>query len=242
MIVEHLSASAIKTFETCPKKFWSEYIKGIKPPVHPKTRIGSAAHQVIEKTINARINTPLDIDAHAPLFHVNQSAKDNDIAPENINDIIFLVNRAESLGYFDDLTHVVGCEIKLNFEISGFAFKGFMDRLDIIGETAYIHDIKTSAYKMEHEAEQWQTVMYSLGVRNAYKVNAVKFCYWELRHAVVKDDLLSIDVPKDSGADRLISAAKEIRDCPDDSNPKPSKLCRFCAHPNCMFKKIFGVR
>jgi RecB family exonuclease len=243
MIVETLSASSIKTFDTCPKKFWAECVKKFSVPTHPKTLRGSCLHHILEKTVNARLNTPLDLEACEPNFYIEEAIKKYGVDEEGKMDVLNLIRVAKDLGYLDNLSHVIGCEVSLKFENGGFKFKGFMDRLDIDGDVATIYDLKTSSRKIEDEIDQWQTVMYSVGVRNLYpKVERVKMCYVELRHCSSVRDLKVVEVPSGHGVEALLKVAKEIADCPDDSNPKPSALCRFCAHPNCKFKKIMGGR
>ena len=44
-----ISASRIKTYRTCPRKFWYKYVKGVRPDTTEAMRRGSEIHKDAEK-------------------------------------------------------------------------------------------------------------------------------------------------------------------------------------------------
>lgn len=88
-----LSASRIKLFTSCERKYYYEYVEEVKKPKHPAALVGSAVHKTIER-VYREFGNPIDI------FHQcwdEQRAENPETVPTqtHYNDGIKMVTRYE---------------------------------------------------------------------------------------------------------------------------------------------------
>jgi RecB family exonuclease len=233
MKVDHISASAIKTFEQCPLKYHAVYeLKLPEPPPHPNTVMGTAVHEMMETATKYRIMPGSDPVRHDPMFWKDTAIQKNKVQSNLVPLIDELIANAVRWGYFRNVLHTVGCELEIGFTLGdGTLVTGFIDRLDITPPNADIIDLKTqkSAFEDDELYGNWQARIYNIGARRLYpKITGVAtVSFWVLRHRVQRVWMTQECAEQDLAA--LGRKVMEIRACKDPEG-RPSGLCPWCPY------------
>jgi putative RecB family exonuclease len=244
MIVTHLSASRIKTYRHCSLQYHAIYeLKIEEDHVHPLTVMGSAVHKSFEVATTAR---RLDKREHLwnPIDLVDPYFKKLEADESLLPLAIQLCQNGIDWGYFRKIDNCVGCEVKF-FEAleDGTMIKGFIDRLDITGNTANVIDIKTQKRRFTHEQlkNNWQAKIYNIAVRRLYPeiTGDIRVSFWVLRHLVQTVTLTAEDAINDSL--ELMEVAKEIRAC-DNPVGNITPLCNWCRYQDQCPEKKGGIK
>jgi len=229
MNVEYLSASRIKTFETCALKYHAIYNLQQVEEVHVAARFGSAVHRMMEKATLALMTKAGSTN---PLDYKVASCGEFSVETEYWGLIDSLVANALGWGYFRNIGRTKGVEVEFLFELEdGTNVKGFIDRLDVFGGTADIIDLKTqkNAFEPSELTGNWQARIYNVAVRKKFPevTEKLSVSFWVLRHRVQRVYLTAEDAERDCVV--LMDKAREIRAC-SNPRPSPSGLCRFCLY------------
>jgi RecB family exonuclease len=233
MKVEHISASRIKTYRQCPLKYWAVYDQGMsEPPPHPKTLMGSAAHEILEMAVKSRIDPSCDPAKHDPRFWRSAAIQNHKVERNLWNTLDELIANAERWGYFRNIHRTCGCEVEVGFMLpNGINAKGFIDRLDLMPPDVDIIDIKTqsAAFEQDELEDNWQAHLYNIGARRIRPeiTGKATVSFWVLRHQVQRVVLTARDAENDIG--RLVGVVDEIRKC-EEPEGRPSGLCPWCPY------------
>lgn len=242
MKLEHLSASRIKTFETCQLKYHAVYELSVKETPHPLTNVGSSLHFMMEHATLAYMS---GTGSTNPLDYKVAACQEFSVEVEYYPLIDELVAKAIGWGYFRNIDRIKGVELEVAFNLNdNTEVTGFIDRLDVFDQTADIKDLKTqkNAFEPEELSLNWQARIYNIAVRKKFLQVVDKLCvsFWVLRHRVQKVWLTAEDAVRDCLA--LVDKAREIRSC-SNPQPSPSGLCQFCGYreqcPQPSLKKMF---
>lgn len=232
MKVEYLSASRIKTFEQCPMQYKAKYELGIPGgPEHPLTTMGKNIHVALEYGLKAiKEGRPVILTdlLNKELEKSGQSKENRDLAHS-------LLKNSIDWGYLRNVHCNIGLELPFFLKLkNGVPVKGLIDRLDIVGNTAYIIDIKTQQVAFEDDELQslWQTIIYAWAVRKLYPCleDDIHISYWTLRHRVQKT-VVSLQYQKDAES-KLIEVYNQISSCKAPET-KPTALCQWCPYSAC---------
>lgn len=247
MKIQSISASAIKTFETCPRKFYYEYVLKKRPSTHPAAVMGSCLHKMFENACNAVIKSE-SADRHDPFFYLESCIKEFAVEDSYHPILKELTKKCVDWGYMD-LKNAQGFEVSAEFPLRcGIEVHGFIDRLDIDSELrANIIDLKTQkdTFTKEELKNNWQAMIYFLGTLNDNPMiqGDVKISFWVLRHKIQE-----VVIPQsrfDEIYNRLNEKTEEILKS-DGDQTCPSGLCQFCVASDCIHKKArpdyFGKR
>lgn len=233
MEIRHISASAIKCFETCPHKFYHEYVLRIRGETHPAANAGSAVHYACERAVKAKKNDKRE--ESDPLFWMQEALKKYDVQKAYYENVLTWIKTCVSWGYFD-VTNTIDAEHKIDFTLPvGVPVVGFVDKLDIDGNwKASIKDIKTqkNPFTRQELDNNWQSFLYFLGVVNEFPLiqNIVDIEFWCLRHKKQIVQLAKTDY--DIILKRVNDKVIEIKES-DGTRVCPSGLCRFCVAEGC---------
>ncbi len=231
MKLDHLSASRIKTFESCPLKYRAIYELGFEDKPHPAAVMGSALHKGMELGVTALMK---DSEAYVNFEELTRAACSSmGVQSSDVPTAVELTNVALAWGYLRNVPRCVGCEVPFNLEIpGGVMVKGYIDRLDLIKpDGAEVHDLKTQKQPFDESTlkQEWQAVTYNWAVRRLYPeiTGTVIVSFWVLRHQVQRVWM----GPEDAriGEQALVRVAEEIRAC-EKPEPKTSGLCTFCPY------------
>lgn len=229
MNFKRLSASSIKCFYQCEYQFHLHYNLELpeEREVHPLTRMGSSLHLMSENATNAILTKTGSTN---PLDYKLEACKEFKVLPEHMSLLDQFVNNLNTWGYWRNINNCAGVEIEFDFNLTdGTLVKGFIDRLDLMGDTADIIDLKTqkSLFEPEELAHNWQARIYNIAVRKKYPsvTNKLAVSFWVVRHHVQKVYLTAEDAVSDEL--ELVKVAAEIRGC-TDPKPCPTALCQWC--------------
>lgn len=182
-----LSASRIKTLQSCSWLYYSKYILGIPESGNDGSSRGSVCHLVFEvlgkptrKKLWKKIVKKNDIFAHPPLErlvrkHANRLSVGDDANILQIKDMsmnglkydFFGEKRGKLAASFSehgfDITHSQG---SISYKIRGFIDKLFLYK----DKSAIIRDFKTSKekFKGKEVADNLQDYMYALAVKHSF--------------------------------------------------------------------------
>lgn len=238
MELKSISASAIKTFETCPKKFYTEYVLKQKPPVHPAAATGSCLHKMFELSCKAVFEN-LEKEKHDPFFWRDECIKEFSVLPEYHLILDELTQKCIDWGYMSSLNIAKGFEISAQFKLPcGVEVHGYIDRLDIDRDwKANIIDIKTQKdmFNQADLEDNWQAIIYFLATINDNPLiqGDVKVSFWVLRHKI--QEVMIKQSRFNELFDRINEKTVEIMNH-DADECKPSGLCKFCC-ASCVHKK-----
>ena len=197
--VKRLSASRMRDFHTCPRRFYYTAIEGIKDDenlsgVLDKRDSGTLFHTAMQllykesegKKDGLSLNSLTEIlnsdaiidnavDKSAMELHLETKKSDyNDNQLEMTRKLVRRMVEAdlERVQAGGDITYVGG-EIELETTYEGANFKLVIDRIDVQGDTVNIIDYKTGRDKTECDLSKWPTESDNLGecLKQAKEIN-----------------------------------------------------------------------
>lgn len=180
--VKYLSASRMKDFHTCPRRFYYTAIEGIKDDENlsglmDRRDAGNIFHETMKRIYkpyegrpNGLTETELNkilsgdtitraVNASAEALHLHYETNDYNhtqiqMAAELARRMVEAdLERVEAGG---PITYVGG-EIEIHTSYEGANFKLIIDRIDIQGDTVNIIDYKTGRDKIECDLSKWPT-------------------------------------------------------------------------------------
>lgn len=150
----------LKTFESCPKKFYLKYVKNISMPVNDETfELGKNIHALASYYLRKE-----------NLYKMEQalSAREKSIW-----------EYLKSINYFS--YEAINTEYNLSVKIGDYFFGGRLDALVKNQDTYYILDYKTGSAPKNAKYD-FQTMIYLLAVKAFFKTDNVVFVYLDLKN------------------------------------------------------------
>src|SRR6185369_12394938 len=138
-----LSASKLKTYTSCPKKYWYEYVQKDDKTKHPAAVLGTAVHRTIEKLHRG------EQDAAGPIFLFSQEyQKESDANGLPMDNKLFKDGMGMVELYDFTKRQPVEMELKftLNFPNTAHALCQIVGYIDQVYENGFV-DLKTNKYK-----------------------------------------------------------------------------------------------
>lgn len=194
-----LSATELKTFLTCKRKYYYNYIAHIKNHEIPKDmpkehEIGSDVHDALKELYGKK---NFYTDAHELLRDL-QKELENVCGKSELEHYLmalqakkmelFCRNEVERFGEGWSVAH---CEANIEREFAGVILTGRIDRIDKRGDKLYIIDYKTGSYalytdKTFTEATDFQLEFYYLLAQNFG--NVMGCGYYDLKESKIVDE------------------------------------------------------
>ena len=194
-----LSATELKTFLICKRKYYYNYIAHIKNHEIPKDmpkehEIGSDVHDALKELYGKK---NFYTDAHELLRDL-QKELENACGESELEHYLmalqakkmepFCRNEVERFGEGWSVAH---CEANIEREFAGMTLTGRIDRIDKRGDELYIIDYKTGSYalyteKNFTEAADFQLEFYYLLAQNFG--NVVGCGYYDLKESKIVDE------------------------------------------------------
>lgn len=230
-----LSASSMKTFDQCPRKYYYNYIERVPRKQWDHFDLGNLCHKVLEifheiymeegtrrKKSLSKLMGHSFAEGRKEFAHVS-----NDLVAEAkslVTDYLEVISQT-------GMPLVKGVETSFNFNLrEDILLRGFLDRVDITKEGKFhIVDYKTT--KNEKYLEPFQLLIYGLWLRDEYpEVEEFEASYVLLRH---KAKLKSYKFNRhdiEQAEKKVITFADKIRasDAADNWVPVPTPLCNWC--------------
>ncbi|ABB43369.1 conserved hypothetical protein [Sulfurimonas denitrificans DSM 1251] len=231
-----LSATKLKTFLTCKRKYYYRYIMQLKNHEIPKDmpkehEIGSDVHKAL-KELYTKKSSYESLEELRKDLHKEMSCASGEselegylMAVQERRMSVFVQNEIKRFaeGYV-----VLECEKSLSVEFGGMVLNGQIDRIDIKENELYVLDYKTGSYpiytqKNFTEATDFQLEFYYL---LASTLGQVKECgYYDLKESkIVTEPLLSekLSILGSHVKDLLNIEHLNFSKCEDIKN------CQFC--------------
>lgn len=227
-----LSASAVKTYEQCPRKYYFNYIERAPKKQWDHFDLGNVCHRALELFHLEYMNNGLEkCKTLTNLMTKSFSAARKEFPKAN-NKII-----AEAKDLLKDylksvqatgMPVVKGVETSFNLKLGkDILLRGFLDRLDIMKDTRFrIIDYKTT--KNVKYLDEFQLLVYGLWLKNEHPdIKSFRGSYVLLRHGskMKEFDFNMEDVGKLEK--KLLDYASKING-EEEWPPIPTPLCNWC--------------
>lgn len=238
------SFSQINTYVLCPERYKFSYIEKIyQKDESIEAFMGNRIHEVLDWVFTERKNKFTTFDKLAEKFDelwLNSWHEKIFIADPRINANHFYTIGLRCLGNFCNMygpmftNPTVGTEIKLNFEIENYKFRGVIDRLDKTEDnTLIVTDYKTSKKAKGSIAAKsdLQLGLYHLAIQQNFSIKNKVLIGWnflrqnkKVYHEHNEKSLKKIKT-------KVVRTVEEIEDTLIGKQiflPKESILCHWC--------------
>jgi RecB family exonuclease len=226
-----LSASSIKSFEQCPRKYYFNYIQKAPKKQWAHFDLGNLCHKALEifhKTYMAEGTTKRSL---SQLMSYSFSIARKGFL--NVNDEIMSDAKNMLMEYLQSVKNngmpvVKGCETSFDFKvIENVIIRGFVDRIDILEDGKFrIIDYKTT--KDARYLDKFQLLVYGLWLKEKHPhIECFQGAYVLLKHGskIKEFDFNLQDI--DKVREEIISYAHKIR-TEKNWKPIPTRLCDWC--------------
>ena len=239
----HFSASALKTYNDCPKQYKFSYVLRIPTPRKTYFDLGGAIHEVIEHLTRQELEgtLPTKDQALAMLEHFWSSAayrlrkkeREDKASAEQMIDA-YLAWQAQNEN------KVVDVEMKFAFNLSGRVVKGFIDRVERTPEGNYVViDFKTGSQSETKNSikENVQMNVYCLAILEKFGTLPRRASLFYIKHGKTVDYFPDSE-PLEQQKVRLTSMIDAVLQERFPGNPA-YQTCRFCDYEDlCEEKEI----
>lgn len=230
-----LSASSIKTYEQCPKKYYFTYIEKVPRQEWDHFDLGNLCHKSLEifhKIYMEEGNKKGSLNKL--MSHSFSTAKKEfeKISAELRDEAKSLLMDYLKVMVSNGMPLVKGVETPFNFKITDqILLRGFIDRLDLSKDGKFhIVDYKTT--KNTKYLDPFQLLIYGLWLKNQYPdMEKFKASYVLLRHSSKTKDYEFNSEDLKKAEKEIISYANKIK-VEDQWMPVPTALCNWCDFKN----------
>ena len=177
------SATMLKSFLDCKRKFYYRYIKGISEPTSDELNEGRELHNILSKVI-----VPNRVYSS-----VEELKKEFMIALDSLNGDIELFYKKplwvnmlkpffkESIEHFNSGWRVVNKEFSLRGSIAGLEFSGRVDRLDKKDNLNLVIDYKSGSIKAANQKDVEKVSDFQMNIyARLLDMPNTNFAFWEL--------------------------------------------------------------
>ncbi len=235
---EHnLSATGLKSFLSCKRRFYHRYIDGlgehsIEQDLPQEHEIGTALHDALQEVYETKSRFT---DKEALKKAISQALKSN--SADTVLDKYLQKMWIKRLDAFIDNeierfkeAEVIACEKSLSKEVCGIRLNGNIDRIDRTLEGLEVLDYKSGSYpkytaRTVDKATDFQLEFYYLLAQNE---GEVKSCgYYDLKSGkIIREDLL------ESKLELLYGHLQELRETKNFDFEKTDELkeCTYCPY------------
>lgn len=240
--IRSFSYSQLNTFKACPQKYKIIYLDGVRKKHESiESFMGKIVHISLEWLYGLE-NREIIFDKLSDKYDREWSVHWHDkiFIADIYNNVDYYYSEGKKClsNYFNKFypfnQDVESTELKLEFKIEKYLFKGIIDRLDRNGFGNWIvHDYKTSKHtKSERQVfNDIQLVLYQIALeQNFDNVNKVSLNWHFLRTGKEYKIIYSRDQIKKVSR-TIIKSINKIIDCLDNNSkfiPKESRLCDWC--------------
>lgn len=251
------SHSSLEAYRNCPRYYKFRYVDRLELPeevVGVEAFLGTTVHRVLEKLYKdlllSRMNTleellgffavEWDRNWHEGIIIVKEGFTKAHYRDTGIRAVTDYYRRYHPF----DSSRTLATEMRVAFQIDGYAIKGFIDRLSGAGPGVYeIHDYKTSGRlpTQDYLDRDRQLALYEIGLREKFRdVGEVRLVW----HYLIFDrEFTSIRTDRELQGlkSEVVERIKEIE---KDKNFRPVEgaLCDWCEYyDHCPAKRHEGM-
>lgn len=231
------SASSLKIFLQCKRKFYLQYILKIREhnlSLKPKAfELGDIIHSILEKYYKlGNSSNELSYEKIEDLFTEYKSSN-----PFLILDLEIWKRKLYDFYLYDTKRlmnrRIIGLEKPFEFEYEGLKLKGIIDRIDIHDDTYEVIDYKTSSalkvdtLKNYEKSVDFQLEFYYLAMSELYKTDKINTYYYDLN-----GNKLIEEIALDKKLELLMKKFNDIKELSKDkisfSKCEEKATCNFC--------------
>ncbi len=175
-----LSASRVKQYLDCSWLFYQTYFKKVPENTHPKTKLGSLAHTILEAFTKKKHEKHYLLALKNKTVYASPAisrlvkmflSKNPDVTPKIIADLDELIFVALNHDFeCKDAKEILKPEYDFNIDFGDFAIKGFMDRVVIYDNIAVIRDYKTQSKRFTSDQMEFN-------IQASFYQTAIKHCF-----------------------------------------------------------------
>lgn len=230
LTLAEFSYSRIDTYEMCPSKYFFSYIKKEPRQFGEAAVLGNIIHSVLEDLVSNEKTLSLE-EMKSSYEEKKQSYDPTGLISDTLinagNEIIqefYDVNQ-------DKLFDVYDKEMSFNFVLGNYHIIGYIDRVDVIGNSVQIIDYKTGKREVAAKdvAQNLQLGIYALAASVAFPDKEITASLHYLRSGRIKSHTYS----KEDLENVKVKVLQKINKIVNDSNFTPTgneRVCSFCDH------------
>jgi RecB family exonuclease len=162
-----LSATSLKTYRRCPQQWKLKYVDGLSEEPKPFLNLGSAVHAALEVMFDRRVAAPAPLEEMLVAFDeaFDPEAYPTDEERERRRADGERMVREFHEKHADDFRPPLAVEKRLDFELEGARFTGYVDRIDKVeGGRIRIVDYKTGgSFDLDRVRTEMQLTLYQVG-------------------------------------------------------------------------------
>ena len=231
------SASSLKLFLECKRKFYLKYIAKIDEHIislKPRAyELGNLIHKVLEKLYKE--NSILEINYEKIKEYLDTELLQNpflilekEVFLKKLDSFIKLEEKR-----FKKNIKVIGLEKDFLFEYDGIKLKGTIDRIDLLDDYYEVIDYKTSSNlkvdskKSYENTSEFQLEFYYLACEKLYKTDKIKTFYYDLYKGSLVEEI-TLD-EKLKLLDEILQGFKTQKEV-EFSKCEKTSTCQFCEY------------
>lgn len=235
-----VSASSMKTFDQCPKKYFYNYIAREPKKQWDHFDLGNLCHKVLEIFHETYMNEGAPGGSLSKLMGHSFAEGRKEFVHAKNDIIVEAKNLIE--GYLkyvsqNGMPHVKGVETSFKLNITDdILVRGYLDRVDILPKNGIFHIVDYKTTKNKRYLEPFQLLIYGLWLQSEYPdIKEYKASYVLLRHGSSSKSYNFNREDLEKVKKKIIHFAESIRvsDLEDNWLPIPGPLCNWCD-----FKKL----
>lgn len=233
------SASSLKVFLQCRRKFYLQYILKLKEhsiSLKPKAyELGDIIHTILEKyyTLDTNLND-LSFEKIEKIF----------LEYRNSNTFLFLDLEIWKKKLYEfylsdkkrlETRRIIALEKEFNIDFEGLKLKGFIDRIDLHDSTYEVIDYKTSStlkvdtVKNYDKSTDFQLEFYYLAMSELYKTDKINTYYYNL-----SSNKLLEEIALDKKLELLMEKFDELKELSKNEisffKCEEKSKCQFCPY------------
>lgn len=233
------SASSLKIFLQCKRKFYLQYILKLKEhtiSLKPKAfELGDIVHSILEDYYKIDENSDdLTYERIERLFTKYTTSNpflllDLEIWKKKLHEFyLYDLKRLED-------RKIIGLERLFDIEFEGFKLKGIIDRVDQKGDTYEVLDYKTSSalkvdtLKNYEKSSDFQLEFYYLAMSEIYKTDKVNVYYYDLHNTKLIEE-----IALDKKLELLIEVFNSLKEMSNKeisfNKCEDKAVCNFCIY------------
>jgi len=226
-----LSASSVKTYEQCPRKYKFNYIDKLPKKHFDHFDLGNLCHKTLEGFHDYFISNKYNKKSAVKIM--GESFAKARLGFPSLSDELVLEAKQMMFDYLkmisvDGMPNVKSCEKDFDFNITeSIRVRGFIDRIDVLKNGSFrIMDYKTT--KSVQYLDSFQLLVYGVWLKKEFPdIKDFSGAYVLLRHKSKLKEYSFNLVDIEEAEKKLISYANSIK-TENTWVTVPGKLCNFC--------------
>ena len=227
-----LSYSRLDSYAQCHSRYFYTYVHLAPRSFAPHAVLGNVIHTSLENVLEKDVKVADIADALIEEYEIQKKEWDPDsLIPED------LLQSGEVMlnEFIDRHSHesfaIEAKEMGFSIVIGTYLVSGYIDRVDIIGDTVYIFDYKSGRHEVSQKnvPDNLQLGLYAVAARAKFPGKKIHASLYYLKSGRIKGHLFT-DEEMDAVEARVIKTASELI---EDNTYQPTtntRLCPWCDH------------